>query len=216
MRKIPIRELSPISDGLMLGAGILVICLVLLSASSVAVQGGTVRPTPMPVHPLTNASPQEVDQAALNFSAWEFGVLSGTPHVILHRSVTLDELPALGLGSLPDVTFEKPPLVLVVMKGDFGAGVHSGTGQQGTSSIYYMYVGYVFDLWAGEPTKTIASPKGAEFRTVLNDPTLPMLPNVVSGPLRPTTAPSFHYGQRPPTSVPPVNPHVGATVVIKP
>ena len=167
--------------------------------------------TPTPnAHTLTSSTPQQVGQLALVRVAQDFVVQSGTPQVSLSRSVTKNDLLSLGLGSIPVSAMEEPPLVLVIIKGDFGAPnapmLISATAQAG---MRYQYVGYVYDLWAGAPEQTIASRAGGEFRVALNDPSLPVVPTLaVTG--AGTSQPARHYGSTLPTSPPPKGTvHVG-------
>lgn len=150
-------------------------------------------------HPMTNASPEAVGQAAVDYTKDQFPG-NGNPQVLLVRSVTKQDLPALGLQRLDFASVEDPPLMLVILKGDFGFGNHPGSSQT-MSGMRFHYIGYVFDLWAGTPTLTMASPNGGEFRTALNDPTLPIVPTPVQPPT-PAYTKQLHYGEVAPTVVP--------------
>ncbi len=72
-------------------------------------------------HPdvLTNASEEEVRRHALAKVQQDFVVRGGAPRVVLTRRVTRDDLPALDLPRIPRATIEEPPLMLVIIKGDF-------------------------------------------------------------------------------------------------
>ncbi len=67
--------------------------------------------------PLLSASDQEIIDAALEWTRISFDV-SGTPKVVLVRSVTVDDLSKLGLPEAAGVNSGKS-LKLVVLKGDF-------------------------------------------------------------------------------------------------
>ncbi len=155
-------------------------------------------------HPdvLTNASEQEVGQVALAATARNFPTRSGTAQIALGRRVARDDLPKLGLQGIPQTTIEEPPLMLVIIRGDFGKPNLPGTGNIGQQ---FKYIGYVYDLWAGIPTLVIASPDGHEFRMALNDPSLPMSPPVVATAPVPSQGPLLHYGQIVPGVTPQMN-----------
>ncbi len=163
--------------------------------------------SPFTPHPLTNATPQEVGQVALTYTALHFPVLSGTPQVVLARSVTNSDLDALGIAPIPNLTVEQPPFMLVILKGDFGPGKIPGISIS-RQPTHYQYIGYVFDLWAGVPTRTIASPDGRGFRRALNDPSLPDVPTPIPAPLLPTPVNRPHYGDIAPTIVAPSPPAI--------
>lgn len=154
-----------------------------------------------PGHPdvLTDASAQRVGQLALAQARRDFVVRSGAPRVLLARRVARDDLPALGLGRIPRTTFEDPPLMLVIVAGDFGAA-HLPSILTGGPPQHYTHVGYVYDLWAGSPTLTIASKDGGLFRIALGDPTLPVVPTPIAAPFAGPAAPLHHYGE----TVPPL------------
>ncbi len=147
---------------------------------------GIMAPTPGPRKPLGNASPEEVGQAAIAFAFEERRVISGTPQVLLARSVTLQEVGNLGLGQSSFGSSEQPPLMLVILKGDFNKEVSFGGYQRSELCLlikgrpsscpapkHYQYIGYVYDLWASAPTIFMQSKDGSIFRQALNDPSLP-------------------------------------------
>ena len=151
--------------------------------------------------PLTTASPADIAQVALQTVNEEFSVRSGTPQIALSRSVTNDDLVAFGLRRVDFSSIEQPPLALVIIKGDFVNSNLPGTGVLSD----YRYVGYVFDLWAGVPALTLASPDGGEFRLALNDPSLPKVPPQIS-PATPLGLKTRHYGAAAPTVILPSPP----------
>jgi hypothetical protein len=151
--------------------------------------------TTVPPHPnaLTNASMQQVAQVALNEVQSDFAIQSGTPQVVLTKAIARGDLPKLNLPSIPGTSIEDPPLMLVIIKGDFGSSTFPSIAATGPAQ-HYAYVGYVYDLWAGVPTVTLASRTGGEFRAVLNDPTLPVEPIPAGTPFV-SPAALHHYGE---------------------
>jgi hypothetical protein len=121
---------------------------------------------------LLNASPGQVAQYAVKYTQTRFRVLSGSPVVRLARAVKTADLPTLGLPSL-HFTCEEPPLMLVILQGDFDMRALRGSGTAATSLSRVAYIGYVFDLRAGMPSMTATSVTGSMFRTALADPSLP-------------------------------------------
>jgi hypothetical protein len=161
-------------------------------------------------HNLSKLSPNEVAQVALDYTKASGYVNSGTPQVALARSVNNDELLKLDLDTIPFSTIEQPPLVLVILKGDFMVNMPRAVANNGPRPA--QYIGYVYDLWAGLPTLTITAPHGGVFRKALNDPSLPddnpaapQKPN--PGAFAPAnggvtnTPPTLHYGEVAPTAV---------------
>lgn len=157
---------------------------------------------------LMNASDDEIQKVAVDYTYGRFNVLSGTPTVLLTRSVVKDELPSLGLSAI-DFGGEEPPLKLVVMKGDFDVS-SIRRSVKSSSPLRASYIVYVFDLKVGAPTLIQYSLDGSHFRKLLNDPTLPEVapaPNVVNEPaldISPLTpGPKLPYGSVAPTVMPP-------------
>lgn len=150
---------------------------------------------------LLNASPEEIGRFAVQYAIDWGEVLSGTPQVMLSRLVTWDDYLTLGLGCPPSkVTFEEPPLALVILKGDL---LPVGPGLATFPDV--KYIAYVFDLWADAPTSKIWSADGVTFRIALNDPSLPdgnsSMPMVCPTPLPHKI--TQHYGEEaPPVDVP--------------
>lgn len=115
---------------------------------------------------LTNASPQEVGQAALNYTlanSDKFAVLSGTPQVVLTRPIKVADFPSWGFGEV-GFAGNSPPMMLVVVKGDFdttnfirSVSAHPLTAIQRTK---FQYIAYIFDLGVGLPTLTTTALTG--------------------------------------------------------
>ena len=124
------------------------------------------------VSSLTGASQQQVGQFAVEYTQQEFRVLSGSPQIALTRSVKANELEGLGLDPVNLESIEEPPLMLVIVKGDFGLGTTTASTLD-RDRWRFSYISYVFDVWSARSTSTVASAKGGVFRKVLNDPSLP-------------------------------------------
>lgn len=187
------RKRSMLAIGGMVAAGVILIGFV-VAANPAA----TPSPGPQFVrHSLANATSEEIGQEALSYVHNDFDIRSGTPKIVLSRSVTEDDLPGLGLGRVSFGASVHPPLALVILKGDFGQGHFLGTGVSATDQ--FIYVAYIYDLWAGAPTSTIASKDGGIFRQALGDSTLPIVPTIPAGPPQPTSAVFLPYGGVAPT-----------------
>jgi len=156
---------------------------------------------------LVNKSPEEIAQKAVEFARQHGTIRSGEPQVLLTRPVTLDQLTALGLGKHESETIEQPPLVMVILKGDFSPFPKPGAGESASPSQppsqadanRITYVAYVYNLWGGTPTIIQESTDGGVFKKALNDPTLPDVPSL--SPLddpkhdsQPRVAKVLHYG----------------------
>ncbi len=124
------------------------------------------------VSSLTGASQPQVAQFAVEYTQQEFRVLSGSPQVVLTRSVKAGELEGLGLDPVNLASIEEPPLMLVIVKGDFGLGTTTASTLD-RDRWRFSYISYVFDEWSARSASTVASAKGGVFRKVLNDPSLP-------------------------------------------
>lgn len=130
-------------------------------------------PLPNNPRPLVGASMDEVEKYAIEWAKAELRVTS-EPMVVLARDVRLDELSELGLtagGGDPERCY-----VLVVLKGDFDL-YRTLPGTDYDPSKWHSRVSciaYVFDREAGTPALMQASPYGGEFRTLLDDLTLPL------------------------------------------
>ena len=119
--------------------------------------------------PLLNLSPAELAQYALAFTLTgrEIRVVSGTPEVLLARSILARELAPLGLTGLrhPD---NDPLLVLAILRGDFAWIPPDWYAQD--VRLPQQYVSSVFNASTGAPIEIRGSPDGALFRYALNDP----------------------------------------------
>jgi len=125
-------------------------------------------------HPLVNASPEQVGQIAIQMITGEKAVRSGTPKLVLAQRTTWDKIASLGLGCQAHSSLETPPLMLIILKGDFDASNQLGMSMAGPNPQFYVtYILYVYDLWAGQPTFFMFSPDGRGLGKALNDPTLP-------------------------------------------
>lgn len=126
--------------------------------------------------PLTSASEKEIKQAAVNYTlahSSQFNKLSGTPEAIFARPIKATEIPSTGLGEI-NFMGEEPPLMLVVVKGDFDTSSFIPRRfQTSNPPRSTKYIAYVFDLRAGIPALTATGLTGKYFRNALNDSTLP-------------------------------------------
>jgi hypothetical protein len=173
--------------------------LLLAACGSPAIgAGGTPTPpvrtdgTPIPLGPnnLLGKTPAQIAAYAQTYVQNDARIVSGTPQVLLVRAINPDQGPALGIGCIPNhVTIEDPPLVLVILKGNFELHLPGGRPTD------VQYIGYVFDVWAGGASVTRGSKNGGIFRAALNDPSLP--PEYAGPPqICPTPDPDsrWHYG----------------------
>ncbi|MBD2495183.1 hypothetical protein [Nostoc sp. FACHB-280] len=122
--------------------------------------------------PLISASDQEIRQAAVNYTlahSCQFKIISGTPEAIFNRPIKAAEIPATGFGDF-DFKEEEPPMMLVVVKGNFDL---SGSTFPSHPRRSTKYTAYIFDLKAGTPIFAAVGLSGKYFRDALNDPTLP-------------------------------------------
>lgn len=126
-------------------------------------------------------SPDQIGQYAINFAASQSRIRSGTPQVALVKFVKPSDLPKLGLDSINFTSGKIPPLVLVILKGDFGWGNVIGSVQDSVKEQWRgTYISYVFDRNTGQYISTISSKDGSIFRKALTDTTLPNnTPNAV-------------------------------------
>lgn len=183
----------------------LIVCIAVLAKAKVQA-----RPA---IGPLTDAPTEEIKQAVLRYTHNRFQVLSDQVTILLVRPVKAAELSALGL---PDMAFppeQEPPLMLVVIKGDFDVQNLSRAGFI-SEPFLVGYIAYVLDLRAGGPIITSVSRDGSRFKKLLNDPSLPdpVVPTIdpARGPEAGVAAqapllPAKHmpYGVPEPTIVPP-------------
>lgn len=124
--------------------------------------------------PLVGASLDEVGQAARAYTCNHYRIMGDTPRVRLVRPITAAQLPSLGLSEVYFAA-EEPPLMLVILRGDFDLRGARGTERLDPSAWHWQvkYLAYVFDLRAGIPASIQTSPEGGAFRIALNDPNLP-------------------------------------------
>jgi hypothetical protein len=171
-------------------SGVLLAAITSISFSSTTAQsvGGA--------HPLTDASADEIEQAALAYTRTHYQVLHEPITTLVSRSVIKEYLP---LWELPAIDFaaQEPPLWLVLQKGDFDV---SGLKQRAPNNLANRatYITYVFDLKAGVPTLILTSAEGDLFRSLLRDPALPEKMGVVIN----TPVNKLPYGSIAPTIVP--------------
>ncbi len=148
------------------------------------------------IHSLVGASPDEVGKVAINDVLEQNMVRSGTPQVILARHIDAAEVEGLGIGCYNSHVIETPPLMLVVVKGDFDVSNQPGMSMAGPNPVLYVsYIAFVFDLWAGQPTLTMFSPDGRGLQKALNDPTLPSVTSSGTPTPQPLICPSPNVGQ---------------------
>jgi hypothetical protein len=160
--------------------------------------------TSAPPRGWVSKSPEEIGRLAVDRLLEMKDVRSGTPQVLLVTPVRNEDLPAKGVGCpIAFDTYEEPPLMLVVLKGDFLP----------QSSHFYSltasHAALIYDLWAGKPLRTVWSDNGARFRVALGDQTLPT-PAIDFTPdcsdLEPV-AKTHHYGDpAPPAPQPTITP----------
>ncbi len=115
-----------------------------------------------------NEPPEEIGRRAVEWLREMKDVRSGTPQVLMAVPLRDEDLPGMGVGCpIGFDTYEEPPLMLVILKGDFLP----------QSSLYYgltaSHAALVYDLWAGKPISTVWSDNGSRFRAALGDSTLP-------------------------------------------
>lgn len=152
---------------------------------------------------LLGLSPQEVAQFAVDMLMRRGEVTGGTPEVLLARSMQYNDCERLGLGCAPGFSsIEEPPLVLVLLKGNFQLR------QPGFRNQFedHHYVALVYDLWAGFPTSILSSVDSRPFARALNDSRLPTQ-EPYTCPTQEPYRKTFHYGEEAPgLPVPPPPP----------
>ena len=125
---------------------------------------------------LRNASPAQIEQAAIKHINIRLRVFSGTPTVVVNRSITTAELLAVDIPA-PTSANPEPPRRLLVLKGDFDLSNLGPSWVMDTSNPkHYSYLLFIYDLTDeahGAPTMILGSSKGGIFRKVLNNPSLP-------------------------------------------
>lgn len=165
---------------------------------------------PPPIESPVNQSPPKVNPCDptpyQNYTPEQVGQRAAACHggtVMLAQQVTLEQVASMGLGCYNFASIETPPLVLVILKGNFMSGGGSGYSVPGGQSTA-KYIALVYDMWAGTPTIVVDSPNGGGFRKALNDPTLPddaapgaPTPMTIACPPS-TSGKHLHYGQTAP------------------
>ena len=125
------------------------------------------------VSPLTVTSPlptptKELSavEAALAFTQQALPALSGTPKVILTRSITYKDYSRLGLGNFSPSTGSQPALQLVLLQGVFDTSKYGmGTKLPFTTATYVVIV---YDLDHQSITHVTVSENGTEIKTLLS------------------------------------------------
>jgi hypothetical protein len=150
---------------------------------------------------LVDLRPEEVGRIAQQYALERMQSKPSPSEIRLSRPVTQRELANLGIACLSIPTIEKPPLMLVILKGEFDMSDYPGFA--GKVNGLHSHVALVYDLWAGRPAYVKVSRNGAHFRMALNDPSLPF---TEQGDVRPLdcpesgTPPVLHYGDPLPTA----------------
>ncbi len=164
---------------------------------------------------LAGKSPDEIAQYAVQHFAPSFLGPRGTTEIVLARPITREEMPVLGLGCLPENgSSEEPPYVLVILRGDFTLSGMPGGRSRIANTPGSRYAGFVIDVWAAGPTAIIPSASGGEFRTLLNDPTLPIVNRNFPTSCAPRVAGPLPHGAVLPGVVFPTIPPAPTTEVI--
>jgi hypothetical protein len=157
----------------------LLLAVVSAALAVIAVVGVSLRAAPASAafhrHPLMGESNAAIGSYALSATLASVKVLSGTPQVVLVRTIHAADMPSLGLGSPPHWAGGEPPLTLVIIHGDFNIiGIGPGA-VPGAVPPEAAYIGYIFDFddRIGMATMILTSRRGELFRIALNDPNLP-------------------------------------------
>jgi hypothetical protein len=90
---------------LLAGGGALLlsgVCLAVNILSTGVQEVRSQQSSPFKPNSLVSALPTEVGQAAIDHTRTQFSILSGSPQVLLTRSITVKDLPSLGL---PKINF---------------------------------------------------------------------------------------------------------------
>lgn len=147
---------------------------------------------------LVGASAEEIAQVALDLTRRKGTIRSGTPQVLLVRSVIAAELPMLSLGGT-NFGAREALLALVILKGDFDVnniGIGMPAAVPGQSA---KYIGYLFDLESGTPSSTFTSSNEDHFIQILTNPIFSTIRPIGSIPT--STLPTA--GIAPPIVLPP-------------
>ncbi len=131
------------------------------SLSSLAAPTVTPAETPLP------APTKELNavEAALAFTKQVLPT-SGTPKVILTRSITYKDYPMLGLGDFSPGNGSQPALELVLLQGAFDARTYGVGAKLPFASAAYVVI--VYDLDHKSITHVTVSEKGADIKQLLN------------------------------------------------
>jgi hypothetical protein len=172
------------------GAALIVGVVAILAGPSIAADRSA---GPFQAQPLTGKSADDIAKYALAFTASNVRIVSGAPTAPLVRTVTGSELPSLGLAH-PFFRCGEPPLVFVLVRGDFDA-TGAGPGLTGSFRSRVDHIGYVFDVLNGRPV--VEAFGGLDLRGLLHDPSLP------GRPAQPTMAPRPGQVAGQPASAPP-------------
>jgi len=153
----------------LIGVGVLLI-YALTSYSEVNVDTRQASTTPAT---WLGATPAQASQYTIDWARRFHQIHSGTPQVLLARSATTEELPGLGLDCIaPAGEYDKIPLIMVILKGDFDFNQLSVVGSS-YKDVANSYVLYLVDLKDAGPIYARGSLQGGLFRKALSDPSLP-------------------------------------------
>lgn len=145
-------------------------------------------------HMFDNASLEQVGQYVQQEAQGQLDA-QGPSEVLLSRPVTYDEMPKLGLGCLGNSSsIEEPPLVLVILKGDFIWNLPGDSSPTG----HFKYAVYVIDLWAPGAIYITGSRTGGLVKKALNDPSLPDEPQHLPTDCPARLPATAHYGSEMP------------------
>ena len=122
--------------------------------------------TPAETPLATSARELSAVDAALAFTQQALPTLSGTPKVILTRSITYKDYPKLGLGNFSPSTGSQPALQVVLLQGAFDTSKYGmGTRLPFAAAAYVVIV---YDLDHKSITHITVSEKGTEIKQLLN------------------------------------------------
>ena len=146
--------------------------------------------TPSLPHTLLNSSPDDIAKLAITVLEKQFKV-HGVPTVLLSRLVSSDDIPTLGLDTIP---YSAPrPVWVVILKGSFDIS-QQPYSETATNPITANYILYMFDLCNGGAVVTAPSIDGQEFMTAIKSSTKVPVP-----PLPPEAVLCAKYGKTVPT-----------------
>lgn len=210
-----VRRLGPIRASAL-------IAVVALLAIGTARSSNASAGTTFTVHPLLGTPLTDMGKYAIGYTRFQLRVLSGEPQVLLVRNGTRQEFSAVGLNLAHSIN-QEPPMVLVVLRGDFDISNNYHTIQKPVldpdkAGTYVHYLAYIFDMYNGWPVLIDGSGTGYPLKKVLDDPSLPDGPDLTlanSGfppgwptaaagpPVVESTEPAGAYGSVIPTVAPP-------------